>query len=942
MARTRFIFFSKIQSILNLKRFPRQQRQKWVAIFLALLTFISALTIPALLPDRVIAKESQIQQSYLLIAEASKALELEQHGQEYYNTGRFAEAAQAWQTAADAYEKDGDGKARNLINKAKALQSLGLYSDACNTLLPALGIDKYDCATLIKLNKVNSYEAKNPQSFQDSTMCEITEARFKFWAKYPKNITLIKQIYTPFNNLNKVISLRRLGELFQRLDDLNLAQVFLELSKSTAEQYPEEKSATLLSLANAERAKITKMRNKLNYETTTSQLIQVKDCQTPLKIYESVFSKYQEAAQLSTNKIVQIQAKLNELSLLLDIQEWSDEQVAISNYQNKWPDFFTTLLNKRLQESIKILPKNKFSLINSLPSRDIVETEINLAYTLMRLKDRLKQPQIAEILADAIKKSRQLEDKYAESEALSNLARLYELQVSKKAQLAEQDKLYLAQAKNLIEQALNLSDNTKIDNRQILYRHRHQLGRILKAEGNIQAAIASYAEAWNILQSLRADLVSNTDNQFYFRREVEPIYREFIDLLLQAEDRQIDVSQLVLLNNDSVVDQPVKTKAVENTSASYLARFVMESLQLAELDNFLQEPCSPALVKPVQIDNIDPKAAVIYPIILEDRLEVIVSMSGQPSRHWTAKVNQGEVKETLDNLARLLSSNESELKTIKTISQKIYNWLIKPELVKQLDRGQINTLVFVLDRPFQKIPIAALFDGKKYLIEKYNVVLNIGQQITQPKRLKEFRILAAELKQARILDEYDFPKLENKEVSSIEDLAKNLALPLDKIPNNDFTKKILTEKIKFAPAIVHIATHGIFSSNPDKTFIVTKDSTININDFDDVFNPKNKIRKEPIELLVFSACKTASGDDKAALGMAGVALKSGANSTIGSLWLVSDEATGELMTEFYNNLIQKKINRAEAIKKAQISLLKDNKYNHPYYWAAFVLVGNWL
>jgi len=94
--------------------------------------------------------------------------------------------------------------------------------------------------------------------------------------------------------------------------------------------------------------------------------------------------------------------------------------------------------------------------------------------------------------------------------------------------------------------------------------------------------------------------------------------------------------------------------------------------------------------------------------------------------------------------------------------------------------------------------------------------------------------------------------------------------------------------------------------------------------------------------LILSACQTASGDDKAALGLAGLAVRSGARSTIASLWAVNDQSTAQLMTEFYQNLVDQAIEtRAEALQKAQVKLLNSPQYKHPYYWAAFVLVGNW-
>jgi CHAT domain-containing protein len=390
----------------------------------------------------------------------------------------------------------------------------------------------------------------------------------------------------------------------------------------------------------------------------------------------------------------------------------------------------------------------------------------------------------------------------------------------------------------------------------------------------------------------------------------------------------------------------------------------MESLQLAELDNFFQEPCSPPIAKPVQIDKIDKSAAVIYPIILEDRLEVIVSQSGQ-SDHYQKKMPKKEVKETLEDFANLIYNTKLDIDSaIKVItsqtttkqlnwnkdeinkrSQKIYKWLIPSELEKQLKQKSIKTLVFVLDRPFQKIPIAALFDGKNYLIEKYNIVLSLGQQLIEPKPLKpeNIRILAAGVSKGgsglEPLEKVD------TELNKIKELSKNLGIPYDELRDENFNKKNLQEKIKSSPNIVLLATHGVFSSNREKTFILTGDNTsIGIDEFPNLLNPKDRIRNRNIELLILSACQTASGDDRASLGIAGVVLRSRASSTIASLWNVLDRPTAKLMEEFYKNLTNrdKKMTRAEALRWAQISLIGNKDYNHPLYWAPFIIAGNWI
>jgi CHAT domain-containing protein len=163
--------------------------------------------------------------------------------------------------------------------------------------------------------------------------------------------------------------------------------------------------------------------------------------------------------------------------------------------------------------------------------------------------------------------------------------------------------------------------------------------------------------------------------------------------------------------------------------------------------------------------------------------------------------------------------------------------------------------------------------------------------------------------------------------------------------NQDFTRDRFQSQVNAKPfPIVHLATHGQFSSNPEETFLLTWDDRINVKDFAELFENRLEGSLNPVELLVLSACQTAAGDRQATLGLAGFALLSGARSTLATLWSVSDQSTADLMSEFYLQLTQTNLNltKAEALRRAQLSLLKNPEYNHPYFWAPFVLVGNWL
>lgn len=501
--------------------------------------------------------------------------------------------------------------------------------------------------------------------------------------------------------------------------------------------------------------------------------------------------------------------------------------------------------------------------------------------------------EIAQLLATAVQQARSLGDQRAEAYALGNLGKLYE-QTQQWSSAQE-----LAQKALMLSQAINAPD--------VAYRWQWQLGRILEAQGKTENAISAYSEAVNTLQALRNDLLAvSPDVQFSFRESVEPVYRQLVSLLLQGEVTQENLTK---------------------------ARDVIESLRIAELNNFFREACLDT--QSVQIDQVDSTAAVFYPIILRDRLEVILSLPQQPLHHYTIPISQSQLENTIEQLRQTLVIR-SQLNFIP-YSQTVYDWLIRP-IETDLAKSKVDTLVFTLDGSLRNIPMAALHDGKHYLVENYNIALSPSLQLVDPKPLPQgaLKTLVAGLTQARL--GFSPLKYVAQEIEEIQSELPSMVLLNQSFTGNAFRKKLESSSL----SVVHIATHGQFSSNAEETFILAWDGRINVKQFDQILQPTNPTQPKSIELLVLSACETAAGDNRAALGLAGVAVRTGARSTLATLWSVSDFATAKLMGLFYRELTRTNATKAEALRHAQITLLTDPQYQHPIYWAPFVLVGNWL
>ena len=265
-----------------------------------------------------------------------------------------------------------------------------------------------------------------------------------------------------------------------------------------------------------------------------------------------------------------------------------------------------------------------------------------------------------------------------------------------------------------------------------------------------------------------------------------------------------------------------------------------------------------------------------------------------------------------------------------------YDWLVRP-FEPEFAANQTNTLVFILDGIMKGIPVAALHDGEQYLIEKYGLALTPGLQLLTSGSLTSdtLKTITGGLTESR-QGFSSLPYVE-VEVSEIADLV-----PSEILLDRDFTRDRLREQITTSPyPIVHLATHGQFSSRAEDTFLLTWDDRINVKSLDRLLQDRFA-EDTPVELLILSACQTATGDKQAALGLAGVAVRSGARSTLATLWSIQDDSTAQLMIEFYRAIKKPGTTKASALRQAQLSLLRSPKYHHPYYWSAFVLVGNWL
>ncbi|MCC5616866.1 CHAT domain-containing protein [Nostoc sp. CHAB 5836] len=868
--------------------------------FLIALLCIVASPVLAKVPGSINSSSQLPINSFTSLAVAADLASLLQQGKILYNEGKFAQAVEVLQQAVQEYKQRGESLtlAATLSNLSLAYQQLGAWNQAQQAITESLN--------LLKGQNENQNLQLLAQSVDIQGRLQLTmgqsEAALATWQQ-------TEEIYKQADNKSGVVrSLINQAQAWRTQGFYPRSVKILEKVSQTLKSQPDsiEKTVSLRSLGNAllVLGDLEKSREVLEESLSIAQHLQ-----SSLDIGASLFSLgnyyahkqqdkakaiayYQQTVAASPSPLTKVQAQLNLLGLLIEEKQWAKVQTLLP------------LIESQLDQ----LPLSRASIYAQVNfSQSLAKVKSNVLQTSSHNSfSALPTPDSAVLLAKAIQQSRSLGDKRAEAYALKSLGGLYE----KTGQSSE--------AQDLTRQGLALVQSSNAP--EITYALEWQLGRLLWAQKNINGAIAAYDNAIDTLQSLRRDLVVNKDVvnqdlQFNFRDSVEPVYRESVELLLQSQQGK--------------PDQKILEKARER----------IEALQLAELDDFFREACLQgqrvALDQVVDKDN--PTAAILYPIILEKELQVIVKIPNQHLQSYSTKISQSEVQQLLVELRKNLV-NPTAIKAVQTQAHQLYDLLLKP-IESQLSKSRVDTLVFVLDGPLRNVPMAALYDGKQYLVEKYAVALSVGLQLLDPKPLvkQQLRALTAGLTQPPPGFSRFAPLLAIK--SEFQGITK-AGVSTTSLIDGDFNQKNLENEIDAASFnIVHLATHGEFSSRLEDTFILDFNGRINVKDFDTLFRSQGKT---VIELLVLSACQTATGDNRAALGLAGAAVRAGARSTIASLWQIDDQSTAMFVSAFYRELKSGKITKAEAVHRAQLQLLKHPNYKAPSFWSAYVLIGNWL
>lgn len=457
---------------------------------------------------------------------------------------------------------------------------------------------------------------------------------------------------------------------------------------------------------------------------------------------------------------------------------------------------------------------------------------------------------------------------------------------------------------------------SRANHARTLYRAQWLLARLHQASGDPVRARRTYRDTVGTLQFFRGERLDRAKSSGgIYTKEIEPVYLAYIDLLLRHARGVVD-------------DESGRQRVLRE------ARRIVELSRAAELRDYFEDECLREQAE-VLSDEL-PGAVVVHPVVLADRVELIVSRAGRLSLH-RVEIEESRLAGMVDDFRYALEDRMTRMYV--PTGEALYDVLIRP-IALRLAEGPVEALVFVPGRRFRSVPMAALRNREtgRFLIEEIPLAITPSIRLTEPRALqtRDAKVLLGGLTEA--VEGFSALPAVEREVQ-----AASANFDGEALVDRDFLVARYVERIREAPFdILHIASHAQFSANLEESFILAWDGRLSIERLSDAVGATRFRTERPLELVILSACETATGDDRSSLGLAGAAIRMGARSVVASLWAVNDEASARLIENFYAALAVRGQSRAGALQTAQVTLLRDAEYGHPADWAAFLLISSWL
>ncbi|MBE9214573.1 CHAT domain-containing protein [Plectonema cf. radiosum LEGE 06105] len=939
------------------KQYPKQKRRILTAFFVV--SFILTLFL-----SNVFINTSGIAFATVVKIQNQDTNQLVEKGIEYYNNGKFREAVQEWETALNIYQKNKQLPEQAIVrgNLANAFEKLGDLEESIKHWNAAVNLyqqvenPRETGRALTQLAQAYSNSGQYKKAI--AILCgaeetEIDDNQIKNKKNTHQSNCLEKSALeisrTQKDIKGEIAALGSLGEAYRLLAKYNLATQYLDY----AQQKVDVDNFSLQSKISNSLGNVYLGKGQLwsfyADSAKESELPKFDEIVLEAKsYYQNARNNFQNSYQIAVkqnNKPAQMGALMNLIQVDLRSQK-------LKSSPNNNLQLGNQIDNKKqalaLLDELPDSPQKVFATIDL--ANLSADEKITSPLTQCPTKRQLSDEEVVRLLNQAIKTGNNIQDSRSESFALGAAGHFYECQKD------------YNQALELTKKAL-LAAEYKLQAKDSLYLWEWQQARLLEKTGSQSETIsAAYERAFQTLEIIRSDIITaDRDLQLDFRDVIQPLYRKLASLKLEKATAETNLSQK---SNKEVEQQNQNNQELDT------AREIIDSLRLAELQNYFGNDCIAALITPQKVDELlggeQGKTAVFSSIFLEDKAAILLSLPDK-SQHiqWIEQTNNQQITrkelesqirsffEELKGQQKFRIEDSPEAQKVYSQAQKIYDWIIRPfEEKGYLNQDKIQTLVFVQDGLFRSIPMSALIDKKQnqYLIEKYAIATTPSLRLTAPKadKRKPNRAMIFAFDKASEIDRKEFQALDfiSKEIEALEKLFPDIK----QLTKQDFTSSDSNQKPqKTDYPIIHIATHAQFGIIPEDTFLVIgKNQKLTISDlektlrkFDDDING--------IDLLTLSACQTAAGDERATLGLAGIALEAGVNSALASLWSVDDKSTSILVKNFYANLQAGK-SKAQALQQAQLALIHNSskiseiqeEYKKPYYWSPFIMIGNWL
>ena len=449
-----------------------------------------------------------------------------------------------------------------------------------------------------------------------------------------------------------------------------------------------------------------------------------------------------------------------------------------------------------------------------------------------------------------------------------------------------------------------------------LYQNNWQLGRLYRKSEKIQKAINHYNRAIQELSPIRKQIYhSNLTKQNVFNQSIKPVYLELSEIYFTL------------------------ASAKNNASEKYnyymkKAWFTMDEVKSAELEDIFDDPCVTYQKEiNLQLESNLAAVAVIYFIPFPEKPALIMRMPNG-FKHLRIEIETEEFNKMIYRLRKEIP----DWGIFEEDAATLYELIISP-IYNELKKQEIKTLVVASDGAMRLIPFSIFFSpNEQFLIEEFEIVTIPALHLTRlgkTNRNTPYGLFCG-ITQAHTFGKLKFEALPriSKEVETIKNIV-----PGDIFMDEEFTESNLKSTISDKKySIVHLATHGEFGSVPEKTFLVAHKSQLTMNSLEKLIKQS---QSSAIDLLILSACQTAIGDERAAFGLAGGAVKAGAKCAVATLWSVDDYASQKIISEFYRNVYKKKYSKAKAMQQAQLTLIEKVQFWHPAVWSAFLVIGNW-